>query len=677
MGLSIIISCFAASGLSIWIFRRSFLSYIREDLLQLGNGMWNIVDDWHGSLSSAADSFSTRSDLIDSLYESDFDNVDYLVAEEKSAQNYDFLMVTDEKGAIVSGGSIPFGTSMTEVSVVQTALKGKEGFAFEKPSGMPFAMLSAAPIYSGGRVIGVVITGYDLSSPDFVDFVNGCIGVECTVFEKNVRVSTTIHDDSGKSIVGTLLDNQMIVKQVLDNGEDFHGNNIIRGIKYASYYTPVRNSSGTITGMLFIAKNESVINGTISTIFGVVSSFVLVLCVLLMILASVLIAAIIKPLTVVKRSLADISSGDADLTKRIPLSAKDEIGDVVIGFNTFSGKLQDIITELKTSKDFLDRSGEDMGATTEDTANAISQIISNIDSVHAQIADQTGSVSQTAGAVNEIAANISSLNTMIEKQAAGVTEASAAVEQMIGNIASVNNSVDKMAGSFKELQDSAQNGFTKQQAVNERIQQIESQSEMLQTANQAIASIASQTNLLAMNAAIEAAHAGEAGKGFSVVADEIRKLSETSSAQSKTIGDQLKKIKASIGEVVKASEESSAVFSAVSEKIQETDELVIHIKSAMEEQNTGSRQIGDALKHMNDSSNEVRSASEEMAEGNKLILSEIKQLQEATSSMNSSVGEMSDGARKIKETGSALADIAAQVKESIIKIGTQVDKFKV
>ena len=385
----------------------------------------------------------------------------------------------------------------------------------------------------------------------------------------------------------------------------------------------------------------------------------------------------LKPLTNVKNAIEDVASGDADLTKRITHKGKDEISDVVNGFNAFMEKLQGIIGQVKDSKTKLGTAGVNLRSSTEDTASSITQIIANIESVHTQINNQSNSVHETAGAVNEIASNIESLEKMIEKQSAGVADASSAVEEMIGNIHSVNKSVEKMSTSFNELTTNAKNGVQVQQDVNEKIEQIKDLSETLQEANTAIADIAEQTNLLAMNAAIEAAHAGEAGKGFSVVADEIRKLSETSTQQSKTIGEQLTHIQNAISEVVGASEQSSSAFNAVTSKIQETDELVREIKSAMEEQTEGSKQISDALHSMNDSTVEVHTAGQEMAEGNKAILEEVHNLQNATGVMQESMNEMSIGAKKITETGEALRSIAIQMEGSISEIGGQIDQFKV
>ncbi|MBR5647062.1 MAG: methyl-accepting chemotaxis protein [Treponema sp.] len=387
--------------------------------------------------------------------------------------------------------------------------------------------------------------------------------------------------------------------------------------------------------------------------------------------------AIVRPLKEVSKSINNIASGNADLTQRIDFNSKDEVGRVVQGFNNFSNKLQELLRNIKKSQENLEVVGLSMDSSTQDTSASITQIIENIKSVYEQIVNQSESVQQTAGAVNEIAANISSLEQLIVHQAEGVETASSAIEEMMSNIDSVNRSVDKMAASFDKLMLDIQNGSSKQADVTRKVEQIVTQSQMLQEANLVISNIAKRTNLLAMNAAIEASHAGESGKGFSVVADEIRKLSETSTTQSKTIGDQLNSIKDSIEEVVLASADSNSAFVNVSNGIKQTDEIVRSIKAAMEEQTIGSQQINQALHEMNNSTAEVKTAGHEMAEGNKHILEEVKNLQDSTIQMRQSMEEMSAGAERINVTGIGLSEISDKLKGSIKEIGNEIDLFQV
>ena len=397
----------------------------------------------------------------------------------------------------------------------------------------------------------------------------------------------------------------------------------------------------------------------------------------LIVFCSVAIARIVKPLQVVENTIIGIAQGDADLTQRVNVVRNDEIGRLVDGFNLFAEKLQTIVSSVMKSKNRLSSVEGDLKQSVDNTGCSITQILCNIESVSHLVESQADGVEETAGAVTKIADNINSLEHMIQNQAAGVSEASAAVEEMIGNINAVDSSIAKMSTEFNQLATEARNGIDKQSNVNDVIRMIASQSEMLQEANAAIAGIASQTNMLAMNAAIEAAHAGDAGRGFSVVADEIRKLSETSSEQSRTIGDELNKIVTALESVVISSQDSEETFNNLSVRLSQTDEIMGQLREAMVEQQSGSKQILAALHTMNESTQEVRSASVEMASGNKTILQEIKMLQDSTSVIKNSMNEMTAGARTINETGAQLHTISRQVSDSIKEIGQQIDLFKV
>jgi methyl-accepting chemotaxis protein len=446
------------------------------------------------------------------------------------------------------------------------------------------------------------------------------------------------------------------------------------GVAMTTYYSRIPGETGWTLGISVPTKEAGAVKDELVALLVAL----VVASILGAIALSVVIArAIAKPLKLAAKEFRSLAEGDADLTVAIEMRQKDEIGDLIEDFNAFIAKLRAIVSQMKTAQAELAAIGRDLGQSSARTSEAAALIAERTDASRSKIEYQAASVSESSSAVEQIAKNIENLDRLISTQAVGVSQASASIEEMVHNIAAISASSGKMAEEFVELMSAASAGKESLAASVERIDHIGQRSDALLEANAAISAIASQTNLLAMNAAIEAAHAGEAGRGFSVVADEIRKLSETASGQSKTISQEIGRVRGAIDEITESIQVTERSFERVAGKISETDKLVAEVRQAIAEQKEGSVQILEALKSMNEITQQVRDGSAEMNSGNAMILEEMSRLRDTARELSEGTKELAESGLMVSESADGVAGVAERTRSTIEAMEAAIGRFKV
>ncbi len=577
----------------------------------------------------------------------------------------------DEKGRVFLRVHNPekYGDDKSENNSIAVTLSGKElgGFEFGTTG---LAVRGFVPLRDGERVIGTLQIGYNLDQKLLED-LNPLISGDIALFEKDMLVQTSRTEEQANLRKHK---EPEIFKLILAGNPEVEIQ--AKGSRLLSY-SPITDPGGkNIEGMIRLGLDVSILERLQreSLIFTLV--LVGLLSVLIAVLALGATRLVLKPINLARDILWEIAEGEADLTRQIPFQTRDEIGQMAESFNLTIKKFADIVDTVKKEARSLENTALLLSSNMEETAAAVHQIASNIEGIRHLSVNQASSTRTAREAVDGILESIETLGQLIEDQAASVEESSSSIEEMVANIGSVSQVLVRNSQSVEELNNAAEEGRKGIEEALSRALLIERESESLQEAGSVIRRISSQTNLLAMNAAIEAAHAGEYGKGFAVVAEEIRKLAEEAGSQGTMITTVFERLKGSIETVGTATRSAEEQFERVFSLARLVGDQEAVIKNAMEEQNNGGSQILEAIRQINEVTSRVKGHSEEMRASCGTIRESMAALDRTVAEVSSGMEEMSVGVTEISKAIHHVNDMSFQNRESIEVLIQNVSKFR-
>ncbi|MGI5088796.1 methyl-accepting chemotaxis protein [Treponema vincentii] len=343
---------------------------------------------------------------------------------------------------------------------------------------------------------------------------------------------------------------------------------------------------------------------------------------------------------------------------------RDDIALLLLDFNKLLTFNKNFLTELNESVTVSTHTAEALSSNMKITSTAAEKIGESVSFVRDHIQEQLSGVLEMQENIHQAIENIEDLDNSIETQSTSIGQAVFVIERMVSDIQSVTHTIENTVDSIKHLNSAADAGNTAVSNAHAIVKNISEQSEGLLEASNVIQHIASQTNLLAMNAAIEAAHAGDIGKGFAVVADEIRKLAEESSTQGKTITTVLKTLKEKIEALNSVAEETAIQFAEIMQQLSTVNSGSNTIMDSVTKQNDGNAQVLEAVKEINVITAKVKQSSLQIRSGNTEVGKEMTRLVEISQNIDSTISSVSGDTEQIRKVIDEVSDSSARNRKA-------------
>jgi len=450
----------------------------------------------------------------------------------------------------------------------------------------------------------------------------------------------------------------------------------------AAYITtalPVLHENGEEIGLYLVGQETGLATVVLDRNRQLISILFLVMAGLAVLLLAVQVLflefGVIRPVRVFTRTFGDIAEGD--LSADLALSKSTYLGSLVQASDRMVETVRGFVLEVQKTSVDIEESQRLMEMELEKTLSETTDIAFQTGTTAGDVEKLQSRIDRATEAVNRIEAGVADLARRIDDQMSSVTQTTASVEQMSSSINSIAQIAKDRTASTEELIRSTEDGSQHVKQTVQIIQEVGSSVDEMLDLIDVVNDVSERTNLLAMNAAIEAAHAGDSGRGFAVVAGEIRKLAESTGESSTRITASLNALAEKIRDAVVRSDETGAAFTAISTGTGEVTESFREISSSTQELDVGSREMVAASEHLMNLAQDVQKNAEDIREAMSEIRDLVGNVSRTSETVHGHMGAIRSGSSGINLAMSKIADSSISNNRGIEKFLEELRRFSV